>query len=207
MRFFSRPHDPKGRIIVSARNDIVYIRVPKCANSSITKALEDGKEEKIDLARLRKLYPGSKVFSFVRNPWARLVSGYREKMSLPEFAWKNAAKRLVEIDARFRPGMPFEKFVELICALPDEEVEKHFRSQSYFLKHNSELVPDFVGRLERIEQDWQALQQFIGTPLPLQHVNRSEETDYRHYFSNTQLRYDVADRYAEDIATFGYEFD
>ena len=206
MRLFSRPHNPKGRIIVWPRDNIAYLRVPKCGNTSLCNSLEGGREERVDLFRLRMLYPGCKVFSFVRNPWARLVSGYNGKMRHPECAEENPARRLRAIDRRFRPGMPFEEFAELICLLPDNRTEKHFRSQSYFLKQDGQLIPDFVGRLERIEQDWQALQEAMGSRLLLRHVNRTDGSDYRSYYSDADIRNRVKDRYAEDVSTFGYEF-
>jgi len=88
-------------------HNIVYVRVPKCANTSLRNALEGGREEKVNQSRLRTLYAGCKVFSFVRNPWARLVCGYNAKMSRLEFAEDSAARRLRKIDRRFRSGMPF----------------------------------------------------------------------------------------------------
>lgn len=210
MRLFPRSYNPKGRIIVWPRENVVYVRVPKSGNTSLSNVLEDGREEKVDLSRLRSLYPGCKVFSFVRNPWARLVSGYNGKMSRPEFAQDDPARRLKKIDRRFRPGMPFEEFAELICALPDKKAEKHFRSQSYFLKQGGQLVTDFVGHLERIEQDWPALQEAMGTRLLLSHIrhtNRHSDLDYRSYYSDAGIRMLVAKRYAEDISSFGYAFD
>jgi len=206
MHLFSRPDNPKGRIIIWPRDNIVYVRVPKCGNTSLCNVLEGGREEKVDLSRLRTLYPGCKVFSFVRNPWSRLVSGYNGRMSRPEFAEEKPARRLRAIDRRFRPGMPFEEFAELICMLPDNRTEKHFRSQSYFLKQDGQLIPDFIGRLERIEQDWQALQEAMGARLLLRHINRTDGSDYRSYYSDAGIRDRVTSRYAEDISTFGYEF-
>lgn len=209
MKRFFRSHIPKGkgRIFVWHRNNIVYVRVPKAGNTSLCNILEGGCKEIVDLSRLRALYPGCKVFSFVRNPWARLVSGYNEKMSRPELSGERPAKRLREIDKRFRAGMRFEKFAKLICVLPDNRTEKHFRSQSYFLKHEGQLIPDFVGRLEQIEQDWPVLQETMGVQLQLRHVNKTGGSDYRSYYSDTGIRDWVANRYAEDISTFGYEFD
>ena len=206
MHLFSRPENPKGRIIIWPRENIVYLRVPKCGNTSLCNTLEGGREEKVDLSRLRTLYPGCKVFSFVRNPWARLVSGYKGRMSRPEFQEEKPARRLRAIDRRFRSGMPFEEFAELICMLPDNRTEKHFRSQSYFLKQDGQLIPDFIGHLEWIEQDWPVLQEAMGARLRLRHTNRTGGSDYRSYYSDAGIRDRITNRYAEDISTFGYEF-
>jgi hypothetical protein len=209
MKRFLRLYIPKGkgRIFVWSQDNIVYVRVPKSGNTSFCNVLEDGRKKIVDLSRLRVLYPGCKVFSFVRNPWARLVSGYNEKMSQPEFSNDRPARRLREIDKRFRPGMPFEEFAKLICMLPDNRTEKHFRSQSYFLKHEGQLIPDFVGRLEQIEQDWPALQEAMGIQLQLQHINKTDNLDYRSYYPDTDIRDCVGNRYVDDINIFGYEFD
>jgi hypothetical protein len=50
--------------------------------------------------------------------------------------------------------------------LPDNRTEKHFRSQSYFLKQDGQLIPNSIGRLERIEGDWEALQEEMGSRRP-----------------------------------------
>ncbi len=207
MRSIYKPLTPKGRIIVNGAKDIVYVRVPRGANTSIRLAIPDAQEEKVSPSRLYKNYPNAFIFSFARNPWARLVSGYRSKLCQRNSANKAAFKKLVRLDSRFRQHMPFEEFAELICGLPDRKVEKHFRSQSYFLKHKGQLIPDFVGRLENIQADWEKVQAITNANLPLQHTNRSGATHYQEYYATPRLRELVADRYAEDISSFGYHFD
>lgn len=207
MRSIYKPLTPKGRIIVSGTNDIVYVRVPRGANTSIRLAIPDAQEIKVAPSRLRKNYPNSFVFSFVRNPWARLVSGYRSKLCHHNAVNKAVFKKLVKLDSRFQLHMPFDEFAELICGLPDRKVEKHFRSQSYFLKHKGQLIPDFIGRLENMQEDWNEVQSITNTNLTLQHKNRSGSPNHKEYYANPRIREMVADRYAEDISSFDYHFD
>ena len=205
MRLFPPKHNPNGRIVFWPRENIVYVRVPKSGNTSFCNALEGGRMEKVDLSRLRTIYPDCRVFSFVRNPWARLVSAYKEKIN-EQYTDGKIVGRLSKINRRFRLDMPFEEFAELICTLPDKRTEKHFRSQSYFLKQGGRLIPDFVGHLEQINQDWPALEEKMGTRLQLRHLTKTVSSDYSSYYSNAGIRDQVGDRYAEDISTFGYEF-
>jgi hypothetical protein len=88
------------------------------------------------------------TFSFVRHPVARLYS-----------CWNNKVIENDTLSPRFaamgvRPGMPFAAFVQAVAETPDDRCDIHVRSQSGILEHHGRLVPDFVGRVERIEADW-----------------------------------------------------
>ena len=68
------------RVIVWNEPELVYLRVPKAANSSIRRSLPGGVQKRLDIRKLARRYPRHLSFSFVRNPWARLVSIFSEKL-------------------------------------------------------------------------------------------------------------------------------
>src|SRR5512134_1186259 len=121
----------RARIVVWDRYKTVYVRVPKVANTSIRHSFGDGRERRACLAFLHRRYPRHLTFSFVRNPWSRLVSTYRHKIleeRITNDHYENGVHRgFVKWRFPFRAGMPFEEFVEFICTLPDVRTEKHLR--------------------------------------------------------------------------------
>ncbi|MBA2443050.1 MAG: sulfotransferase family 2 domain-containing protein [Rubrobacter sp.] len=156
------------RCAVSEEHRFVYVVTPKVACTSIKTALlplfgrdpaeagDRGHAHKI-LARegaivsgdrflsgLESRYRGYFKFSFVRNPYDRLVSCYYSKIN----------PKVVGIDqephdgAELRPGMSFREFAEAVCSIPDEKANVHFRSQHLAISRGAGdgLPVDFLGR-------------------------------------------------------------
>ena len=173
-------HD--AHVICLRERGIAYVRVPKAANSSIKAALalrfgisatggetvaQDAFWDATEGNRAMRLTPERFVrqghaarcwtFSFVRHPVARLQS-----------CWNNKVIQNDTLSPRFaamgvRPGMPFAEFVRAVAETPDDRADIHVHSQSGILEHRGELLPDFVGRIERIGADWDFVSQQIKT--------------------------------------------
>lgn len=150
------------------------------------------------------------TFAFVRNPWDRLVSCWYQKLSNPLIE-KVELKQPGDAALRFRPRMGFEEFAEAVTRIPDREADPHFRSQHTQVSapwDGSLTLPSFVGRFERLADDFAEVAATLGFDerLELPHKLRVERrTTYRDHYT-PQLRDLVAERYAEDVARFGYEF-
>ena len=111
------------------------------------------------------------VFSFVRNPYSRLYSGYSMAMLYD----KNE-------NASLLPQVSFEDFVvkrETRSAL-SRVSETHYAPQSAFLFDRTHCpVFDFVGRLERFHEDLETVLSVIGSPelhhaFKMAHCNTSK---------------------------------
>ena len=146
-------------------------------------------------------------FGFVRNPWARLLSAYvfafadsREKglVALPHW---------FQQDGRFRLEMTFDDFVEVVAHSEDALLDVHLRSQcSFFRDDAGRWLPDFLGRIERVSEDWQHICQRAGFPdIELPFLNRTKHGHYTQYYG-PRARELVARRYAEDVERFNYRF-
>jgi len=199
-----------ARIVVWKRYKAIYLRVPKVANTSIRHSFGAGEKRRAYLAFLRRRYPNQLIFSFVRNPWSRLVSTYRHKILTEKISnvhyIDGVHRGFVKRGFPFRVGMSFEEFAEFVCALPDAKTEKHLRSQCYFLVHRGLLVPQFIGRLESIARDWGELCGKVGANVELVHYQRTDGLPYPTYYSPHVVNL-VGDRYREDVVRFGYQFD
>ena len=141
------------------------------------------------------VFDGLFKFTFVRNPWAMLVSHYR-------FLTTNDAHH------RSRLARRLGSFADYV----DYEIRRDKISQSRMVTdRHGRLLVDFVGRMESLEQDFATICRRIGVEANLPHLNRSAgsrstEEDYRNSYDD-RLIDRVADHFAEDIERFGYRFD
>ena len=146
-------------------------------------------------------------FAFVRNPWARLVSCYAHTFIRVRDKGRDRLPPYFKNPDCFRLDMSFEEFAEAVVTLPDDRIDPHARSQHTFLiDSQGRTLPDFVGRLETLEQDWRHVCARAGFPsLELPHENRSRHRPFREYYS-PRLRDLVADRYRRDLQEWRYDF-
>ena len=150
-------------------------------------------------------------FTFVRNPWSRLVSTYRQKVARGATTARlrdGIYEGFLEKNIRVHPDMSFAEFCELACSFPDELTDKHLQSQSYTLMHKGSPVVSVVGRFETMGDDWRSIMDLCGLSAQLPRLNAStgERAHYRDYYKGSRLVNLVGDRYAADIDNFGYTF-
>ena len=131
-------------------------------------------------------------FTFVRNPWDRMVSewGYMQKHPVTGKAR----------DAFWKYGKTFESFVKndlIRFSRPG-----HMKPQYKFL----DLRINFIGKFETLQEDWDLICDKIQEPkFKLPHTNKTDRKPYMEYY-NDETRKIVKKQFAEDIKMFGYEF-
>ncbi len=142
------------------------------------------------------LYKKYFKFAFVRNPWDRLVSCWRNKVIDANY-FRFSADDL-------RVMQEFENFVDLVATRDLETCDQHIRLQSKLIDLSH---IDFLGRFEHFEEHLAEVMRIIGLgSLPIGQKNTSrEKAHYRQYYS-ADLRDRVAEAYRRDIRIFGYEF-
>jgi hypothetical protein len=203
----------KGGTRVTAwdRHRLLYVRVPKCGNSSIRRSIKGGEKRRMSKSQLVRVRKDWTTFSFVRNPWDRLLSAYRQKASDSG----NSSRILDGVYQGFldhgipvRANMEFAEFCELICDFPDEKTDKHLCSQTSFLFLKDTPIVSFIGKIENMNEDWDRLMAQIGINSQIGHINRTQNDSqhYSQFYPDTALVNLVGDRYAEDIRHFGYDF-
>ena len=191
---------------------LVFVQIPKVATTSMRAALAahvmgeaevdvDAVARRYELnaypAELRKLSRDRFSFAFVRNPLERLHSAFVNKVADPLDPSINLFERHgISLD------MPFPDFVRAVVRLPENRCDLHLRSQHRFITDRQGTVVDFVGRFERLEEDWDQLRARFGLPaLPQRNV--SSRSPYVDAYTPDLARL-VADRYCRDIELFGY---
>jgi len=137
------------------------------------------------------------IFAFVRNPYERIYSCYKNKIEdVRASGGRNIfEKHGIDLD------VTFEEFVRKIAMLPDHKSDRHFRSQAWFLTFEGALLPAFLGKLENMSDDWQILQQRFGVAPPPQ-INVSSVKPLPDMSNETKTL--IFRRYEEDFRSFGY---
>ena len=160
--------------ILFQRIPLIYARIPKVANSSVkaalTRLLEQPPEEgyrttadvmwkkgthgettMVDALEARRRRSSHFIFSFVRNPFDRLVSAYNNKLVENDHL-STAMQRM-----GLQRHMPFEAFLDVVVATPDQDLDVHLVPQSSILCVDDLPVPGFIGQMEAMPEHWQQL--------------------------------------------------
>ena len=186
----------------------IFVHIPKCAGVSVNKALFGGLagghttlEEYLNIFDPQSISSYFK-FTFVRNPWDRLVSAYH---FLEKGGFGESDKHWFEKELRCYSG--FEDFV--LNWLNKENIWKwhHFRPQyHYILDKRRKVKLDFIGFVENIDEDFSYVRKRIPGSAQLPKSNKSKHSDYLDYYTD-ELAEIVANVYREDIDLLGYAFD
>lgn len=188
----------------------IFIHIPKCAGQSIRNSLFDNLiPGHITIYTYQMVYPKTLFdeyfkFTFVRNPWDRLVSSYLFLKAggahNKDRIWANNHLAVYE---------DFNDFIRRGLRKKDILQYPHFRPQiKFLLDQNGRLNIDFIGHLETIEEDFLKVTRYIDAKKNLLFINKTKtkSKDFREYY-NPVTKKIVAKVYQKDIQTFGYDFD
>ncbi|MDZ7783826.1 MAG: sulfotransferase family 2 domain-containing protein [Halioglobus sp.] len=201
---------PDTRVAVWKEHHLLYVRIPKCANTSIRNSIEGAEVQWMRNRDIRALDASWVSFSFVRNPWARLVSTFRDKASLGSRSARMEAgvfQGFIDAGISVYPNMGFAEFCAAVCAIPDAKTDKHLRSQSSFLFPGGQPLVRVIGKVETMQADWVRVMQHAGLDFELRHLNRTQHCHYSKYYDDPGLVNLVGDRYADDVRNFNYQFE
>ncbi|MCD8195581.1 MAG: sulfotransferase family protein [Lachnospiraceae bacterium] len=192
--------------------DVYYLIMYKAACSSIMKAilhidnksLEDSRrvreEREIALDNLSNL-EHKEFFTFVRNPFPKLVSCYTDRVLRVDsfrylFDGRLAASQIHD----------FKEFAKVISSIPDDIADGHFCSQSYLLstKDGTTLSNCYIGHFESLVDDFEPLRKKYGFD-ELKYVNKSARSgkNWKDYYDLETMDI-VYNRYKNDFELYGY---
>jgi hypothetical protein len=194
---------------VDERRGLGFIAIPKAGTTSIKKALfgirstdvkEIHAEAMVRRMSIRKARAKSIViFSVVRNPFDRAVSVWRDRVHAPE----GHTRMVLRKNDLFQFGMTFGQFADRLQEI-GADADIHTIPQAAILVQNGQLMPDFIGRMERIARDWSHLARAFRLPA-LQRLNAREASDYRSVYGAAE-RSVVKTLYRDDVRLLGYSF-
>jgi hypothetical protein len=203
---------------VNEERKAIFVHVPKNAGLSVARVLKKagyrdpgygwvdhdfamtwraGECQRVIAEVGRELWDDCFTFAFVRNPWDRLVSGWKitrewgkHELSFPEFV-----RQLPSLD----PDQPPEALRRAIST------HWHAMPQTDHLLVDGEIAVDFIGRVETIDDDWRSLADRIGCDATLPRINTSDHGHYRDYYDDELLAI-VDDTFRRDLDVLDYTF-
>jgi hypothetical protein len=200
---------PGHTLSTSEQLGCLFIHVPKCAGMSVAKSLFGNMGPgHISADEYQLIYTPDELdrlfkFTFVRNPWDRLASAF--------FFLKSGGMN--EFDAAFAEEhlAPYDDFEQFVCEWVDEnsiQLFFHFRPQMHYLAVNQRLMKlDFIGRFERLADDFRTVCHRLGIAPNLAWTNRTPDrvNSYSSLYTRAMVK-KVGQLYARDVKALGYSF-
>ncbi len=194
----------KYNLTVCSNPKLVWFRNAKVGTRSTFALLKDmGLEFEIEhdfnVEYNPRKYTNHLKFSMVRNPWDRLVSGWKNKIQN-----KDKSKIFSNTD-QLHEFQSFDRFSRHICKQNLQTFNNHFRFQS----QNIHESVDLIGRFENFSSDlcYILAQVGIDAQNKIPHKNKTaNRDDYREYYSS-ETRDLVSVAFREDIQRYGYSFE
>jgi hypothetical protein len=221
------PHDVSYRYNLSQKHRYLYVETPKVACTTIKAFLQaaEGRdisdqnfEEVHDRDKSPLLKPDKRPdllfdllgsdnsfkFTFVRNPYTRILSAYLDKIKRTsvEQAIAYGAARLKQLDQPVAGDLPlapdakaleghrrerlhslslstdsdvsFKEFVESLTRTDPAKMDAHWRPQT-LLTAQAYIDYDFIGRFERLEADLN----WVANKLNIMHYLKIQPTPHR----------------------------
>jgi hypothetical protein len=229
---------PNEHIDVIPAYRLVYVCIPKCASSRIKNSLsrligrslqtpQETYERKlsglkapkhVSLATFLQLAtdPSALRFSFVRNPYARLVSCWASKFQdQPLLPGRPLIDRYLmwqrQVDSAPFKGMgqrlSFAEFVTFATATANERIDPHWERQVNILDMPG-IELNFVGRVESFQGDFVRVLDHVGADAAMRResirpLNVSDHEPWPTYFTQ-ELAEQVYRAYEEDFDLLKY---
>ena len=155
-------------------------------------------------------------FCFVRDPYSRLFSAYKQKvmdLTSPWVGFRESVRERAGYPTPLgaAPGMVgFGDFVRYVGEQDDGDRDGHWRSQVGTL-HVDTIEYDFVGRMESFAEDFTQVLQRFDAPAELidsapQVVNATQKLPLAMVYDKPLADY-VYQVYRDDFEAFGYRRD
>ena len=192
-------------------NKLIFVHIPKTAGNSIKYALSLKGDNHRTLSsivdeeniNIQEYF----TFTFVRNPYSRLVSAYN---FIKNGGYNGNNKWDIKVRDTYIKNLSFKDFVLENCYNKKNQIKcnhfigaVHFLPQTYFI----DTKIDFIGKVENLQKDFDIVCDRVGIPhLTLKHKNIGEKANYLDYYDNELIEI-VKSLYHDDFKKFNYKFE
>ena len=151
-------------------------------------------------------------FSFVRNPYERLYSGYRSMIASGTPNYDGCRNDILEHSGRkdiSANDVPFKDFVDYVCQQDNHDRDVHWKTQESlmlleFMDYN------FIGRYENFDQDYSSILKKFNAPQAMldkvkvkMNATNAHQTWHKAY--TQELADMVFSSYEADFTRFNYD--
>jgi chondroitin 4-sulfotransferase 11 len=185
------------------RNKCVFIHIPKCGGISLVEAVYGDSRSQHSTWRDFLIEDPIKFdsyfkFAFTRDPVNRCYSAYtylkRGGRTPLDLYWN---------DRYIKKYSSFDDFVLRGLEGAIANSAEHFIPQHKFICDDAgKVLVDFVGRVERMQEDYQYLADKLGITAKLELRNATEEESA--YVASTKVRSTIRRLYHKDYEILGY---
>ena len=210
-------------MVISHRHRYLYFVVPKCASSTVRQCLRDYTDighpvtdypQHVPLrpfldTPLAPLLGDYFAFTFVRNPYDRLYSGFLQDMKAASAypRWIPVKKPIFDVI-----GPDFNRYVHEYARAADVSADWEwicFCPMHEFVFHEGVCRLDWIGRAEDVDGGLAELSRRLGLPIrKTEDVNVTTAYEGRLKYVAKYERETVAwvnERYRDDFRLFGYD--
>ncbi len=198
----SYPSSHKYSVTICEEKKFMWFQVAKVASRTIYGMLKKSgiyldADHPYRCHYAKNVYKDYFKFAFIRNPYDRLVSCYKNKvLRVNHFKFSDEVWEEMKQD--------FGKFVDFVGEKNIEKCSVHLRLQSKLIDLNE---INFIGRMENFDDDIRYV--FDKLEIPYKEIMREnvseDKTSYRAFY-NEELKEKVTKIYAKDLNIFGYDF-
>lgn len=218
---------------ISLDNKYIYVETPKVACSTIKVTLqktergeETGEEEKghnnwhdrsaspllkpSQIPDIKKFLLRDDIykFCFVRNPYARLLSAYLNKIAGGKQQKKKLLLQLGYNPTDLSRNIEFDEFVDAVIQQPVSIMDRHWRTQ-YYQTFQDGIGYNFIGRFESFNEHFSHVLKVLfeerdaGISNDFRHMTGAD--DQVSNFYTKSLKDKVYDKFEIDFSYFGYQ--
>ncbi|PXV62283.1 sulfotransferase family protein [Halanaerobium congolense] len=191
------------------KHKCIFIHIPKAAGTSVSYALfgDNIGHRKIKYLKIfnEEKFDEYFKFTFVRNPYSRIVSAYN-------FLMQGGMHKIDDNWAK-ENLYQFENFDQFILALKENDIAQkilnwqHFAPQhKYICDYDFNIMVDFIGKLENINKDFNYIKNKLNINSNLSHKNKSKHKHYSEYYTE-ETKNIVKKLYKKDFDMFGYVYE
>jgi hypothetical protein len=204
----------RGGHLILNEPSICYVRIPRSASTAVSKSILQTtfpalKEKNLSATQINAIADVylrttrsttcSLTFTVVRNPFARVVSVYREFFERKDtyFIYEDYLFGI------FKRHVSFSEFVRTLHVIPDRLKDQHLKPQHLFLKYYEQR--NIAVKVLKLEETGAVENFLLSHGIAFAVFNRSQENyDFVQYYDSLTLEA-VSDIYKADILRFGYE--
>lgn len=218
--FFSnaeKKHFPSNNLeyVISEEKKLSYLVNSKVACSSIKASFLDediADDYSVHLLvslkgmRRRGLFEHSKgffIFTFVRNPFSRLVSCYESKYHIDPVKNPDISDFKYYLWGYLYKDEGFPAFLQKVCSIPYSVMDSHIMRQTDIVfTESGKCRCDFIGHFETLDADFNIIRNRFGLNR-LPRLNASGVRNWKAYYTSETASM-IYKKYQKDFESFGY---